>query len=93
MTIEMAEIMMRVRPMKPRARRLLNAILPHAISLETIELEEDILALIEMIDNESDGETRWKNFVHRITHKILRKPHSGSVSETEGEEEKGSGAE
>lgn len=84
MTIEMAEIMMRVRPMRPRARRLLNAILPHAISLETIELEEDILALVEMIDNESDGETRWKNFVHKITHRILRKPHAGSQDTEEG---------
>ena len=51
LTIEMAEIMMRLRQMRPRARRLLSAILPHAIALETIELEEDILALVEMIDN------------------------------------------
>ena len=51
MTIEMAEIMMRIRPMRPRAKRLLNAILPHAISLETIELEQDILALIGVIDS------------------------------------------
>ncbi len=67
LTIEMAEIMMRLRQMRPRARRLLSAILPHAIALETIELEEDILALVEMIDNEEENEPRWKMFVHRLT--------------------------
>lgn len=67
MTIEMAEIMMRIRPMRPRARRLLNAILPHAISLETIELEQDILALIEVIDKDSEPETKWKTFLHKVT--------------------------
>lgn len=66
MTIEMAEIMMRLRQMRPRARRLLSAILPHAISLETIELEEDILALVEMMDIEEEQEPRWKMFVHRL---------------------------
>lgn len=67
MTIEMAEIMMRMRQMRPRARRLLSAILPHAISLETIELEEDILALMEMMDVEDENEPRWKMFVHKLT--------------------------
>ena len=37
MTIEMAEIMIRIRSMRPRATQLLNAVLPHAIALETIE--------------------------------------------------------
>ncbi len=67
MTIEMAEIMMRLRQMRPRARRLLSAILPHAIALETIELEEDILALVEMMDIEDENEPRWKMFVHKLT--------------------------
>lgn len=66
MTVEMAKIMMRVRSMRPRAKRLLNAILPHAIALETIELEEDILALIQMIDDDFQHETGWKTFFHRI---------------------------
>lgn len=67
MTIEMAEIMMRIPKMLPRARRLLTAILPHAIAMETIELEEDILALTEMIDSRAEGESRWKLFMHKIT--------------------------
>ena len=48
MTIEMAETMMRIKQMRPRAKRLLEAVLPHAIALETIELEENILALLEI---------------------------------------------
>lgn len=67
MTIQMAETMMRIRNMRPRARRLLQAVLPHAISLETLELEEEILALIEIIDGEGDtNQPRWKTFLHSI---------------------------
>ena len=66
MTVEMAKIMMQVRNMRPRAKRLLNAVLPHAIALETIELEEDILALIQMIDDDFEHETGWKTFFHKI---------------------------
>lgn len=66
MTIEMAEIMMRISHMRPRARRLLNAVLPHAIALETIELEEEILALTEIIDTDIDREPRWKAFMHKL---------------------------
>lgn len=67
MTIEMAEIMMRIRSMRPRASRLLNAILPHAISLETIELEQDILALQSLIESEADNESKWRMFIHQLT--------------------------
>lgn len=67
MTIEMAEIMMRIRQMRPRAKRLLNAILPHAVALGTIELEEDILALIEIIDQDVMAEPKWKAFLHRLS--------------------------
>lgn len=67
MTIEMAEIMMRIRQMRPRAKRLLNAILPHAVTLGTIELEEDILALIEIIDHDIMAEPKWKAFLHRLS--------------------------
>lgn len=67
LTIEMAEIMMRVRQLRPRARRLLAAILPHAISLETVELEEEILALTEMVENQIENEPRWRQFFMRIS--------------------------
>lgn len=67
MTLEMATIMNHVRQMKPRAKRLLNAILPHAVALETIEIEEDILALLEIIDNDLEQEPKWKNFLHKLS--------------------------
>ena len=73
LTIEMAEIMMRVRQLRPRARRLLAAILPHAISLETVELEEEILALTEMVENQIENESRWRQFFQRISTGIRRK--------------------
>ncbi|MCM1005593.1 MAG: hypothetical protein NC402_04775 [Prevotella sp.] len=69
MTIEMAEIMLRVRSMHPRAHRLLTAVLPHAINLETIELEEEILALLEVLNNEKEREPRWRSFIHKLTAK------------------------
>lgn len=76
LTIEMAEIMMRVRQLRPRARRLLAAILPHAISLETVELEEEILALTEMVENQIENESRWRQFFQRISTGVRRKKTS-----------------
>lgn len=67
MTIEMAETMMRIKQMRPRAKRLLEAVLPHAIALETIELEENILALLEMLTTDETREPRWKAFLHKIS--------------------------
>ena len=69
LTIEMAEIMMRVRQLRPRARRLLAAILPHAISLETVELEEEILALTELVENQIENEPSWRKFLTRLKKK------------------------
>lgn len=87
MTIEMAEIMMRIPKMLPRARRLLTAILPHAITLETIELEEDILALTEMIDSRAEGEPRWKLFMHKITSVAKNFNRKGSNQASEEKQE------
>ena len=67
LTIEMAEIMIRVRQLRPRAKRLLSAILPHAISLETVELEEEILALSEIVETQIENEPRWRQFFLRLS--------------------------
>ena len=67
MTIEMAEVMLRQRSMHPRASRLLTAVLPHAINLETIELEEEILALLSVINNAKEREPRWRTFLAKLT--------------------------
>lgn len=66
MSVEMAKVMMRVRNLRPRAKRLLGAVLPHAIALETIELEEDILAMLQIIDDDFENEQGWKAFFHKI---------------------------
>lgn len=59
MTIEMAEIMIRVKSMRPRAERLLDAVLPHAISLGEPELELDILTLKDMIKLQENMKVSW----------------------------------
>lgn len=66
MTIEMAEVMMRLRSMQMRAKRLLNAILPHAVALETVQLEQDIISLIEVIDANEEPESTWRIFLHKV---------------------------
>ena len=66
MTVEMAEVMIRLRTMQPRAKRLLNAILPHAVALETVQLEQDIISLIEVIDANEEPETKWRMFLHKV---------------------------
>lgn len=91
MTIEMAEIMMRVKPMRPRAKRLLNAIIPHAIALETLELEEDALALLEIIDADELHAPKWKAFLHKLGEQSrkafdkVRKPKAAKAAEEEAE--------
>lgn len=67
MTIEMAEIMSRLKAMRERAKRLLAAVLPHAIALEIIELEEDIVALLEMIDVMDAQPSHWKAFTQSVS--------------------------
>ena len=59
MTIEMAEIMIRVKSMRPRAERLLDAVLPHAISLAEAELEQQIHTLKEMIKLQESMKLSW----------------------------------
>ncbi len=69
LTVEMAKIMVRIRSMRPRALRLLEAVLPQAISLEAIELEEDILALMEMINSRQNQDPAWKLFLLKLKRK------------------------
>ena len=88
MTIEMAKVMSRIRSMRPRAKRLLNAVLPHAIALETIELEEDILAMIEIIDKDMESESGWKAFLHKVQKTAKVRLRSKKREEFEKIEEK-----
>ena len=96
MTLEMAEIMMRSKSNRPRAQRLLNAILPHAVALETIELERDILALLEVINADEKNESAWKTFVHKVTTaaktKFRKNPAEKKSEEEKNGEEKSAAA-
>lgn len=82
LTIEMAEVMSRVKSMRQRAKRLLAAVLPHAIALEIIELEEEIMALMDMIDKLEDQPSRWKSFINSLSYSNLK---SYITSKTEGD--------
>ncbi len=59
MTVEMAEIMIRVKSMRPRAERLLDAVLPHAIAQGEAELEQEIHTLKEMIKLQENMKVSW----------------------------------
>ena len=59
MTVEMAEIMIRVKSMRPRAERLLDAVLAHAIAQNESELEQEILTLKEMIKLQDSMKVSW----------------------------------
>lgn len=93
LTIEMAEIMMRLKQMRPRAKRLLSAILPHAIALETIELEEEILALSEIIDNEVEQAPKWKSFLHKLSISSRKEKEKALKKELKADEKKAEKAE
>ncbi|MDE5843707.1 MAG: hypothetical protein K2H35_08240 [Muribaculaceae bacterium] len=72
MTIEMAEVMSRIKQMRERAKRLLSAVLPHAIALEILELEEDIIALLETIETLDAQPSRWKAFTQAMSRSISK---------------------
>lgn len=72
MTIEMAEVMSRIKQMRERAKRLLAAVLPHAIALEILELEEDIIALLETIETLDSQPTRWKAFTQSLSRSFAK---------------------
>lgn len=88
LSIEMAEIMMRVKQLRPRAKRLLQAILPHAISLETVELEDEILALTELIDHEIENAPRWKTFWHKLSEGVKKMKKEAEEKKEEKKEKK-----
>lgn len=66
MTVEMAEVMMRLKAMRPRAKRLLTIILPHAEALKEFEIVPNIHSLIEVIDNNEEPDTKWRMFLHKV---------------------------
>lgn len=68
MTVEMARVMMHNRSEMARAKRLLAAVLPHAVALENLDLEQEILAMTAHIEEEMAHEPVWKSFVDKVQH-------------------------
>lgn len=66
MTVDMARVMMRSRSEAARARKLLEAVMPHAVALENVELEQEITSLIAKIDEDAAHSPAWKTFMERI---------------------------
>lgn len=67
MTIDLAKLMMKSKRQSERAHRLLNAVLPHAVSLEIIEFEQEILQLLKQIDENVAYEPKWRTFLEKIS--------------------------
>ena len=83
----MAAVMMRSKSESARARRLLNAILPHAIALEALELEQEILAMIETIDSNLVHDSAWKNFLDKVQRSARSAMRKIKKEESAGENE------
>lgn len=66
MTVDMAKVMMHSRSELARARRLLTAVLPHAVALENLDIEQEILALMDRIDSDVANEPTWKTFLEKV---------------------------
>ncbi len=85
MIVEMARVMMHSRNETARAKRLLMAVLPHAVSLENLELEQEILGMIEKIDADVAHEPMWRTFLEKVQRTAKTKLRR---SKKEKEEEK-----
>lgn len=90
MTVDMARVMMHSRSETARAKRLLMAVLPHAVSLENLDLEQEILGMVEKIDSDVAHEPMWRTFlekVQRTAKSKLRRPKKEKDSENCDKEE------
>lgn len=66
LTVEMAEAMIRLRSMRPRAKRLLEAVLPYASAAKDQSLQDSIHSLMDVIDNNTEPDTKWRLYLHKV---------------------------
>lgn len=94
MTLDMVRVMMHSRSELARARRLLEAVTPHAVALENVELEQEISDLTARIDADVAHEPAWRTFIEKLQHTAksrFSRNKGDSAEETEpetGEKEK-----
>lgn len=94
MTIDMARVMMHSRTESQRAKRLLSAVLQHAVALESLDLEQEILQMIEKIDSEAGHESAWRTFMDKALHtakNTLRRVRKGEEAVKEENKEESDG--
>lgn len=87
MTIDMARVMMHSRTESQRAKRLLSAVLPHAVALENLDLEQEILQMIEKIDNDANHDSAWRTFMEKLQRTAKSSLRRGKKETKEEEEE------
>lgn len=85
MTIEMARLMLKSKSSVERAVRLLNAVMPHAIALETVELEQEIVSLLQQAEKKE--ESVWKTMVSKMQAATKRVMKGNKNEEKEDKEE------
>ena len=85
MTIEVARLLMRSRAQTERARRLLNAVLPHAVALEIVELEQEILGLLDNIEINVIHDSAWRQFMAKMQAATRFLKKNRETAEEEGE--------
>lgn len=85
MTIEMARLMLKSKSSVERAVRLLNAVMPHAIALETVELEQEIVSLLQQAEKKE--ESVWKTMVSKMQAATKRVMKGNKNEDKEDKEE------
>lgn len=86
MTIDMARVMMHGKNESQRAKRLLNAVLPHAVALENLDLEQEIIAMVKRIDEEVIHDSAWRTFMEKVQHTAKNTFKRNKKEETKEEE-------
>lgn len=81
LTVDMVKIMMRLRSMRPRALRLLEAVLPKAIAMKEEELIADIHSLEEVINSKQEQDPAWKLFLRKLQAPFSKKSKSSTEEE------------
>lgn len=83
LTVDMVKIMMRLRSMRPRALRLLDAVLPKAVAMKEEELIADIHSLEEVINSKQEQDPAWKLFLRKLQSPFSKKSKSSAEDEAE----------
>lgn len=73
MTIDMARVMLHSKSETPRAKRLLEAVLPHAVALENLDLEQEILEIVSKIEENLAHEPMWRTFMEKVQRAAKRR--------------------